>query len=103
MEKQKTKTKVKYDLWFLIVLLILLWSLVRQLFELCGILPYDIANFSLWLKIVANAIATFGVLWVTRMYIMNTKLQARRQDKIAKEIEKHPELESIIKDIMRGG
>ena len=96
------KTKVKYDKWFLIVLAILLWSLVSQLFTLGSWLPGNWANLNLWLRIVANGIAVFGVVWVLRMYLRNTKRQARRKDRIAAEIEKHPELEGVIKEIMGG-
>ena len=96
------KTKVKYDKWFLVVLAILLWTLANQMFSLTSWLPGNWANFNLWGKIAANFIAIFGVVWVTRMYVVNTKRQARRKDKIAAEIEKHPELEGIIKEIMGG-
>ncbi len=99
---EKKKTKAKYDRWFLIVLAILLWTLVNQLFALCSWLPGNLASFNLWARIIANCIATFGVLWVIKMYIMNTKRQARRKDKIAEEIEKHPELKDILKEIMGG-
>ena len=95
----KLKKKVKYDKWFLIVLTILLWSLCRQLFGLIGVIPYDLANYGLWLRLVACGIAIFGVLWVVKMYIMNTKRQARRNERIEKAIRKYPELKGIIKDI----
>ena len=94
------KKKVKYDMWFLIVLVILLWALVNQLFALCSWLPGNWADFNLWMRVVANCIAVFGVIWVFRMYISNTKRQARRNERVEKAIEEHPELKDIIKDIM---
>jgi len=97
---EKPKTKVKYDRWFLIVLAILLWTLVRQLFGLTDILPGNWANINLWLRVAANLIAIFGVLWVIRMYVRNTKRQTRRNERIAKEVEKRPELKGIINDII---
>lgn len=97
---EKPKKKVKYELWFLIVLAVLLWTLINQLFALCSWLPCDWANLNLWLRIVANCVATFGVLWVTRMYIINVKKQARRKERTEKAIEEHPELKDIINDIM---
>lgn len=102
----KPKTKVKYAKWFLIVLAILLYTLVRQLFEIAPWLLLNWACIDLWLRInfslriIANCIALFGVIWVIRMYIKNTKMQARRKERIGKAIEEHPELEGIIKNIM---
>ncbi len=96
------KTKVKYDKWFLMVLAILLWTLANQLFSLTSWFPGNWANFNLWGRVLANLIAVFGVVWVLRMYLRNTRRQAKRKDKIAAEIEKHPELEESIKRIMGG-
>jgi len=96
------KKKVKYDKWFLIILAVLLYTLVNQLFALTSWLPGNWANFSLWLKVIANGIATFGVIWVVRMYIINTRRQFRRNERLEKAVEEHPELKGIIKDIMGG-
>ncbi len=101
-EGTKSKTKVKYDYWFLIVLAVLLWTLANQMFSLTSWLPGNWANFNLWGRIAANFIAIFGVVWVTRMYVVNTRRQAKRKKRIATEIEKHPELEESIKRIMGG-
>jgi len=96
----KPKKKVRYDLWFLIILVILLWTLAQQLFSFTGLFPEQIANINLWFKIIANCIAIFGVVWVMKMYLINTKKQARRKERMEQAIKKHPELNDIIKDIM---
>ncbi len=96
----KNKLKVKYDRWFLIVLTILTWALCNQLFALTSWLPVNWADISLWLRVVANLIALFGVLWVLKMYIINTRRQARRKEHIAEVIKNHPELADVIKEIM---
>ena len=95
----KPKKKVKYALWFLVVLVVLLWTLLTQLFALCSWLPWNWGNINLWLKILANCIATFGGFWVLGRYIKDTKKQALRRDRIEKAIGRHPEFKDILNDI----
>lgn len=103
---EKLKGKVKYDRWFLIILAILLYTLIRQLFEIAPWLLLNWIYIDLWprvnfsLRIVALCIAIFGVIWVVRMYISNTKRQARRNERTQKALEEHPELKGIINDTM---
>lgn len=103
---EKPKRKVKYDKWFLIILAILLYTLISQLFEIA---PWLLLNWTgitwqsqlnLSLRVVALCIAIFGVIWVVKMYIINTKMQAGRNERTRKAIEEHPELKDIIKDIV---
>ena len=97
---EKTKTKVRFDKWFLVVLGIILWTLCSQAVNLALVLPGSWANFNLWCRLIACCIAIYGDVWVFRMYISNTKRQARRNEQIGKAIKEHPELKSIINDIM---
>lgn len=97
MEKQKTK--VKYDKWFLIVLVILLYTLMKLMIDLIGVIPYNLTNIGLWLRLAACLIAIYGNVWVFRMYISNTRRQARRNERTEKAIKEHPELKDIINDI----
>jgi len=97
---ENKKTKVKYDKWFLVILAVLLWTIVNQLFSLTSWLPGNWANLNLWFKIIASCIATFGVCWVIKIYISNAKRQAARIFRIEQAIKDHPELAGIIKDII---
>ena len=99
MEKEQ-KEKVGYSRWFLIILAIVLYTVITQLYALTTWLPGNWANFTLWSKIFASSIAAFGVVWIIRMYLKNTKRQFKRKLKIRQAIIDHPELAEVLKDIL---
>lgn len=78
---KQTKTKPKYDLWFLLVLAVMLYTVVTQLVNFCGLLAVNLLNLGLWARIIATGIATYGVIWIFQMYVKNTRDAARRGEK----------------------
>ena len=67
------KPKRKYDIWFLIILAVIVWSLARQLVDYAFLIPYNLSNISLWARTIATAIAIYGTIWITKIYIRQIK------------------------------
>ena len=100
MTEQK-KAKVRYDKWFLIVLMILLFTLATNLVDLSRSLYYDWGNFNRWVRTIACLVAVFGNVWVIKLYLNSTRQKARRIEKLDAVLKDQPEIKAQIIEILK--
>ncbi len=82
----KLKIHPKFDLWFLVLMTIILWSLayqfIGQAIDIIGVGLVNIANLSnvtLWVRFLATGLGVYGSVWVFRIYIRNIKDRTLRE------------------------
>lgn len=72
--KRQVTLKPKYDLWFFIVLAIILWTLATQFINYVFLLiPLNLTNIGIWARTLATGIALFGAIWVTKVWLRSIK------------------------------
>ncbi len=102
--KVKLGIKPKFDLWFLILLTVILWSVVFQFFGLilyvigAGINnPANLADANLWIRLLSTGLAVYGIVWVLKIYIHNIK------DKTLKDFRQKQVIRDFICNEFYGG
>ena len=71
------KIKARYDYWFLMVLAVMLYSLTTAMVNYGSLLALNLANITLWARVLANAIAIFGVMWIFVIYVRSVRIAAK--------------------------
>lgn len=94
-------TRPKTDRWFLIILGIMLYTLISQLWGFGSLLPGNWGNINLWLRILACIIAVYGDIWVIRIYLGSITKQKRQLDKLETELKNHNDVKKIVEDILK--
>lgn len=78
--KPSIKLKSKYDLWFLIVLTIILWTVATLFVNHVLLLWGNYTNIGLWARTLATGLATFGAVWVIKIYLRSVKGTGKKSD-----------------------
>ena len=94
--------KKRVDRWFVIILGIMLYTLASQLWGMGTMIAYNLGNFTFWMKIVGCLIAIYGNIWVIRIYLSSIIKQNRRMALLDEKLKGNPELQGIVRDILRG-
>lgn len=97
---EEKKKRIKYDKWFVLVLLVLLWTLATQLIDIATVMPYNLTNISLWARLIASSVGLFGAVWVLRSTLTGAKKQQTRITKLDIALKDQPELRKQIIDIL---
>jgi hypothetical protein len=73
----KPRRKLKLDRWFMVFMALLLWTLSTILFRYAFDLPYNLANYQLWLRMLAIIIAIFGWIWLFKIYVASVRAKSK--------------------------
>lgn len=70
--------RLKYDVWFLVVLAVILWSLATQLFNNATVLGLDLTNIHSWARTIATGLAVYGAFWILQIYLRSLKAATKK-------------------------
>ena len=90
----------KFDLWFIILLTVVLWSISSQFIGIILVLigaglnePSALTNLGLWMRLVVTGLGIYGTVWVIRIYIRSVKDRTLREYKQREVIRKYLDAE----------
>ncbi len=86
--KVKLGIKPKFDLWFLILLTVVLWSVASQFIALVLVVigaginnASSLLDTALWMRVIVTGLGVYGSVWVIKIYIRNVKDRTLREYK----------------------
>ena len=90
----------KFDLWFIILLTVVLWSIASQFIGIILVLigaglnePSALTNLGLWMRLIVTGLGVYGTVWVIRIYIRSVKDRTLREYKQREVIRKYLDAE----------
>ena len=90
----------KFDLWFIILLTVVLWSISSQFIGIILVLigaglnePSALTNLGLWMRLIVTGLGVYGTVWVIRIYIRSVKDRTLREYKQREVIRKYLDAE----------
>lgn len=95
----------KFDLWFIILLTVVLWSIASQFIGIILVLigaglnePSTLVNMGLWMRLLVTGLGVYGTVWVIRIYIRSVKDRTLREYKQREVIRKYLDAELVEED-----